>query len=72
MTALTLYGKKVPTTDSTLLAMEPNSKRRDSAFFTDKECTEEFARIPWHHKNCPISRKRVTFNCYTYDIEWLN
>lgn len=68
----TLYARKEPTTDSTLLSMKPNSKRRDTVIYEDKACTQQKARIPWYHKNCPISRKTVMLNCNQYSLEWLN
>lgn len=68
----TLYARKEPTTDSLLLSMKPNSKRRDTVIYEDKACTQQKARIPWYHKNCPISRKTVMLNCNQYSLEWLN
>jgi hypothetical protein len=67
----TLYARLEPTTDSTLLSMEPNSKRRDTVVYEDKACTQEKARIPWYHKNRPISRKTLMLNCNQYALEWL-
>ena len=68
----TLYARLEPTTDSILLSMKPNSKRRDTVIYKDKACTQLKARIPWFHKNRPISRKTVMLNCNQYRLEWLN
>lgn len=68
----TLYARKEQTTDSTLLSMEPNSKRKDTVIYEDKACTQVKARIPWFHKNRPVSRKTVMLNCNQYRLEWLN
>jgi len=69
---ITLYARLEPTKDSVLLEMCPNSKRMDTVIYVDSEFSEIKCRIPWYHKNRPISRKTITLNCFKYNLEWEN
>lgn len=67
---IALYARLEPTTDEVLLRQHPRSKRRDTVIYNDPKRTEVKARIPWHHKNRPVSRNYVTLNCYRYHLIW--
>lgn len=77
MNAPTLYARLEKTTDNVLARYAPeaiarNRKRhRDAVFYRDRDCREPYARIPWHHKNRPTTRKTVTINCTRYQVEWV-
>ena len=72
-----LFARLEKTTDSVLARYAPeavarNRKRhRDAVFYQDRECTQFYARVPWHHRNRPTSRATVTLNCTRWNIEWM-
>lgn len=68
---ITLYARQEPTNDPIIRTHFPESKRRDTVIYWDRQCTRPKARIPWHHKGRPISRKIVTLNCYQWRLHWL-
>jgi hypothetical protein len=65
------YARQEITTDSYTLRAYPKTKKKDTVFYNDRECTEFYCLIPWYHNNIPISRKRVTLNCFNWEIEWV-
>lgn len=71
MNLITLYARREPTTDPVVRQYAPESKRRDVCLYQDRECSVLRARIPWHHANCPRTRRTITLNCYRWRLEWL-
>ena len=72
MNLLTLFAKKEPTSDSVSISRGLSS-RKDTVLYRDKECTELAARWPWYYSSCPRrSQRRVTLNCYRWNLLWLN
>ena len=68
---ITLYAKKEPTIDP--VSIHHGVKEMDTVLYRDTAHTDEKARIPWHHSNCPDRRyKYVMLNCYRWRISWTN
>jgi hypothetical protein len=68
---LTLYARKEPTTDP-ISIRHGLGGRRDSVFYRDRGCNEPVARWPWHYSSCPrFGKKRVTLNCYQWNVYWI-
>jgi hypothetical protein len=45
---------------------------KDVVIYSDPECTNFIARIPWHASGKPVSRsKKVTLNCMTRPLYWV-
>jgi hypothetical protein len=68
---LTLYARQEPTTDSILLKYYPNTKKKDTVFYRDKECKDTYGRWSWNVSGRPTRRKTVTLNCYKWRIKWV-
>jgi len=66
-----IYARQDPTTDEVLKEYSPKAKRFDTVFYKDKKATKFYCRWPWHYSNRPVSRKRVTLNCYNWQIVWI-
>ena len=67
---ITLYARREPTTDATILRYAPNAKKYDVCIYSDKECKTFKARFVWH--GVPRkTRKTVMLNCWKYALEWL-
>jgi hypothetical protein len=67
---ITLYARKEPTTDAVAIA-HGEADRQDVCLYGDKGCTDLKARWAWHVSGIPTKRnKRITYNCFTYNIEW--
>ena len=66
MSLITLFAKKSPSTEVGA------GNRNDTLIFKDKECTQLFARWPWHQSGCPRKNStRVTLNCFQWNLEWV-
>jgi hypothetical protein len=76
---ITVYARKEPTTDSAtqdMLKSSPelfNAKTmQDVQVYHDRECTQKYARWPWHYSSKPTKRnKAVTINCFRYRLVWV-
>lgn len=69
---LTLYARKEPTQDSVAKALGLKGKQ-DTVFYRDRACTQVMARKPWHQSGQPRrNSKRVTLNCYNWNLEWVH
>lgn len=66
-----LYARQEPTQDKVIITYQSDSKKMDTVFYKDKKALEFYALIPWHHSNRPISRKKVTLNCFNWEVEWI-
>jgi hypothetical protein len=72
MSLLPLFAIKQNTTD-TIAIQHGLGQKQDTALYRDRACTQLAARWPWHYSNCPRrGQKRVMFNCYRWDLVWLN
>jgi len=73
MTLITVYAKREPTTDSVLKMYGGKSNGvYDVVVYKDKQCSNVFARIPWHYTSKPTRRnKYITLNCYKWRLEWV-
>lgn len=72
MKLITLFAKKEPTADSVSI-QHGLEKKLDTVIYRDQECTQVIARWPWHYSNCPRrNQKRVTLDCYNWNLSWLN
>lgn len=72
MELLSLYARKEPTVD-TVAIQHGLAKKQDTVLYRDKDCTQRAARVPWHFSNCPRrSQKRITLNCWPFQLIWLN
>lgn len=76
---LRLYAKQVPAeippeyknlnlTDSERRGLE---RKRDTLIANDPDFTDVRVRWPWYKPNRPVSRKRVTLNCYEWELVWV-
>lgn len=46
--------------------------KKDVVVYNDENCTEEYARFPWHYKDKPTRRnKYVNINGYRWHVIWL-
>ena len=59
------YARQEPTTDTRCPG------KRDTVIYQDPEATRPYARIPWYHRNRPISRNHITLNCHKWSLVWL-
>lgn len=66
-----LYARQEKTTDSATLQYWPETKKKDTVFYKDRNCSSFYCRIPWYHSNRPMRRKSVVLNCYRWDVEWV-
>lgn len=80
MSALTVYARHEPTTDSATRdavacgAVSKAAARRllDVQIYRDRARRRKFARFPWHYSNKPTHRNRyITLNCYRWKLHWL-
>lgn len=70
MTLITLHARQEPTTNPETLSLWPNTKSKDTVLYEDEGLTRVKARIPWHHRNRPVSRKTTMLNCWRWRFEW--
>ena len=67
-----IYARLEDTTDDIFLKYGQGKMKKDVVLYKDKQCSNEFARIPWHYKNRPDRRyKHIKLNCYNYQITWI-
>lgn len=67
---LKLYARREATTDETWIQYGPSRPlKRDLVLYRDRGRTDEYARIPWH-QSASRARRRVTVNCYTWELDW--
>lgn len=72
MNLLTLFARKEPTTDPVSIQYGQGHKL-DTVLYRDASCTILAARWPWYASNCPRrNQKRVTFNCFRWNLSWCN
>lgn len=47
--------------------------KRDVVVYNDENCTDEYARFPWHYKESKPTRKNkyVIINGYRWSVVWL-
>lgn len=70
---ITVYARREPTADSLRWSLPgyPFGKR-DVQVYRDAECTNPFARIPWHYSSCPRrAQKTIVLNCYRWRLQWV-
>ena len=58
-----IYARQEPAKDGT-------RGKRDTVFYRDAQCSQFFARWPWHLSSRPTSRASVVLGCTRYRIEW--
>lgn len=73
---LPVYARREPTTDretAELNGICPGTftGKRDVQIYRDAECTERFARYPWHWKRPDRRNRYVTLNCFRWRLVWL-
>lgn len=69
---LSVFAKKEKTIDPIDIG-HGMGHRLDTVIYHDPECTKLFARWPWHYSGLPRrSSKKVTLNCWTWNLVWCN
>lgn len=68
---LTLFARREKTTDPVDKALKLTHKN-DVVFYKDKECTQFYARYPWHYSGLPRrTSKTVMLNCFRWALQWV-
>jgi len=71
---IVMYMKRVPTTDSLRHSVPELKSKKDLAYFSDKACKHEIARIAWDATKSMPRRgaKTVMYNCARYKAVWVD